>query len=91
MALGLPEAYLTRSRADADSDAQGRTSAFNWTLLLTSLFGLASSFAPSFPWLCFALFWLGTGVGGSMPTDGTLFLENVPRSSHYLLTALSAL
>ncbi|KAK4052685.1 hypothetical protein OIV83_001972 [Microbotryomycetes sp. JL201] len=50
------------------SDAQGRTPAFNFTLLLTSLFG----------------------VGGSMPTDGTLFLENVPRSSHYLLTALSA-
>ncbi|KAM0786773.1 hypothetical protein ACM66B_002208 [Microbotryomycetes sp. NB124-2] len=72
------------------SDAQGRTPAFNFTLLLTSLFGIASSFAPSFHWLCFALFWLGTGVGGSMPTDGTLFLENVPRSSHYLLTALSA-
>ncbi|KAK4057522.1 hypothetical protein OIO90_001591 [Microbotryomycetes sp. JL221] len=72
------------------SDSRGRTPAFNLTLLLTSLFGIASSFAPTFQWLCFALFWLGTGVGGSMPTDGTLFLENVPRSSHYLLTALSA-
>lgn len=74
-----------------DSDSQGRTPAFNLTLLLTSIFGLATAFAPSFFWLCFALFWLGTGVGGSMPTDGTLFLENIPKTSHYLLTALSAL
>lgn len=54
------------------SDSQGRTTAFNLTLLLTSIFGLASAFAPSFAWLCIALFGLGTGVGGSMPTDGTL-------------------
>ncbi|SCV70168.1 BQ2448_1562 [Microbotryum intermedium] len=59
------------------------------TLLLTSAFGLAAALAPSFLWLCFALFWLGTSVGGSMPTDGTLFLENSPPSHHYLLTALS--
>ncbi|SDA00037.1 BZ3501_MvSof-1269-A2-R1_Chr2-2g04410 [Microbotryum saponariae] len=63
--------------------------AFHFTLLLTSAFGLAAALAPSFAWLCFALFWLGTGVGGSMPTDGTLFLENSPPSHHYLLTALS--
>ncbi|GAA5866253.1 hypothetical protein JCM1840_004056 [Sporobolomyces johnsonii] len=71
------------------SDARGRVAAFNLTLLLTSVFGLASAFAPNFGTLCFALFWLGTGVGGSMPTDGTLFLENVPKTRHYLLTALS--
>ncbi|GAA5955345.1 hypothetical protein JCM21900_005777 [Sporobolomyces salmonicolor] len=71
------------------SDVRGRVAAFNLTLLLTSVFGLASAFAPNFGTLCFALFWLGTGVGGSMPTDGTLFLENVPKTRHYLLTALS--
>ncbi|GAA6041511.1 hypothetical protein JCM8097_001915 [Rhodosporidiobolus ruineniae] len=71
------------------SDAKGRVPAFNLTLLLTAVFGLASAFAPSFGWLCFALFLLGTGVGGSMPTDGTLFIENLPKTSHYLLTALS--
>ncbi|KDE04406.1 hypothetical protein MVLG_05196 [Microbotryum lychnidis-dioicae p1A1 Lamole] len=71
------------------SDTKGRRPAFHFTLLLTSAFGLAAALAPSFTWLCFALFWLGTGVGGSMPTDGTLFLENSPPSHHYLLTALS--
>ncbi|GAA5864177.1 hypothetical protein JCM8547_001280 [Rhodosporidiobolus lusitaniae] len=71
------------------SDAHGRLPAFNLTLFLTAIFGLASAFAPSFGWLCFALFLLGTGVGGSMPTDGTLFLENIPQTHHYLLTGLS--
>ncbi|BGP42491.1 hypothetical protein JCM10449v2_006496 [Rhodotorula kratochvilovae] len=71
------------------SDAYGRVPAFNLTICFTAVFGLASAFAPSFGWLCAALFCLGTGVGGSMPTDGTLFLENTPKTKHYLLTALS--
>ena len=61
-----------------DSDSQGRTPAFNFTLLLTAVFGILSAFAPTFPWLCLALFGLGTGVGGSMPTDGTLCVDNSP-------------
>ncbi|GAA6010975.1 hypothetical protein JCM11491_005893 [Sporobolomyces phaffii] len=71
------------------SDAHGRLPAFNLTLFFTAVFGLASAFSPNFPTLCLALFCLGTGVGGSMPTDGTLFLENVPKTRHYLLTGLS--
>ncbi len=73
----------------ADSDSFGRKNAFNGTLFVTAIFGCASSFATSFPMLCLLCFLLGTGVGGSMPTDGTLFLENLPRSKQYLLTALS--
>ncbi|GAA5975541.1 hypothetical protein JCM5350_002641 [Sporobolomyces pararoseus] len=71
------------------SDARGRLPAFNLTLFFTAIFGLVSAFSPNFPTLCLSLFCLGTGVGGSMPTDGTLFLENIPKTSHYLLTALS--
>ncbi|GAA5903456.1 MFS transporter [Sporobolomyces salmoneus] len=71
------------------SDARGRLPAFNLTLCFTAVFGISSAFSPNFPTLCLALFLLGTGVGGSMPTDGTLFLENIPKTSHYLLTALS--
>lgn len=56
----------------AVSDAKGRVYAFNLTLAITAVFATAAAFAPSFGWLCFALFWVGTGVGGSMPTDGTL-------------------
>ena len=71
------------------SDAYGRRPAFNLTLALCTLFGFCATLAPSFFLLCCTLFLLGTAVGGSMPTDGTLFLENVPQRRRYLLTALS--
>ncbi|CAA7262874.1 unnamed protein product [Cyclocybe aegerita] len=71
------------------SDLMGRSTAFNLTLFFTALFGLLASFANSFPTLCIALFFLGSSVGGSMPTDGTLLLEHMPKSKQYLVTALS--
>ncbi|KZT11946.1 MFS general substrate transporter [Laetiporus sulphureus 93-53] len=71
------------------SDLMGRTTAFNATLFLTSLFGVLASFASSFFWLCTSLFFLGSAVGGSMPTDGTLLLEHMPNGKQYLVTALS--
>ncbi|EIN12783.1 MFS general substrate transporter, partial [Punctularia strigosozonata HHB-11173 SS5] len=73
----------------ACSDSMGRTTAFNATLCLTALFGILSGLTTSFLQLCITLFLLGSAVGGSMPTDGTLFLENVPKGRQYLLTALS--
>ncbi|KAI0754860.1 MFS general substrate transporter [Daedaleopsis nitida] len=71
------------------SDLMGRTTAFNATLFLTSLFGIFASLAGTFAWLCVALFFLGSAVGGSMPTDGTLLLEHMPNGKKYLVTALS--
>ncbi|GLB38653.1 putative sugar (and other) transporter [Lyophyllum shimeji] len=71
------------------SDIMGRSAAFNATLCFTALFGLLASFANSFPTLCVLLFFLGSAVGGSMPTDGTLLLEHMPKSKQYLVTALS--
>ncbi|KAI0637103.1 MFS general substrate transporter [Trametes polyzona] len=71
------------------SDLMGRTAAFNATLFLTALFGIFASFAGTFGWLCVALFLLGSSVGGSMPTDGTLLLEHMPNGKQYLVTALS--
>ncbi|KAH8919670.1 MFS general substrate transporter [Atractiella rhizophila] len=71
------------------SDSYGRTPAFNGTLLLTAVFGLLAGYAPNFGSLCASMFCLGTGIGGSMPTDGTLFLENIPKAKAYLLTGLS--
>ncbi|KAI1790173.1 MFS general substrate transporter [Ganoderma leucocontextum] len=73
----------------ACSDLMGRTTAFNATLFLTSLFGIFASVANTFAWLCIALFFLGSAVGGSMPTDGTLLLEHMPNGKQYLVTALS--
>ncbi|KAF8531259.1 major facilitator superfamily domain-containing protein [Gautieria morchelliformis] len=71
------------------SDLIGRSTAFNATLFFTALFGVLAGFAPNFFWLCVALFFLGSAVGGSMPTDGTLLLEHMPNGKRYLLTALS--
>ena len=45
------------------SDLMGRTTAFNATLFLTSLFGIFASVASTFAWLCIALFFLGSAVG----------------------------
>lgn len=71
------------------SDLLGRSAAFNATLFFTALFGILSSFAWSFWSLCILLFFLGSAVGGSMPTDGTLLLEHMPNGKQYLVTALS--
>ncbi|KAG6919261.1 hypothetical protein DXG01_008057 [Tephrocybe rancida] len=71
------------------SDIMGRSAAFNATLCFTAAFGLLASFTTSFTGLCVVLFFLGSAVGGSMPTDGTLLLEHMPKSKQYLVTALS--
>ncbi|KAL0060024.1 hypothetical protein AAF712_013203 [Marasmius tenuissimus] len=71
------------------SDLLGRSTAFNATLFFTAVFGLLASFTTSFGGLCLALFFLGSSVGGSMPTDGTLLLEHMPNGKKYLVTALS--
>ncbi|KAJ7464707.1 MFS general substrate transporter [Mycena galericulata] len=71
------------------SDLLGRSTAFNATLFFTALFGTLASFSWSFPSLCLLLFLLGSAVGGSMPTDGTLLLEHMPQPKLYLVTALS--
>jgi hypothetical protein len=45
------------------SDILGRSLPFNSTLFLTAVFGIAASFAPSFPILCVWMFFLGSAVG----------------------------
>ncbi|ORZ28923.1 major facilitator superfamily domain-containing protein [Lobosporangium transversale] len=71
------------------SDSHGRKQAFNFTLIVTTIFGIAASFANSYWLLCLLALCLGFGVGGNMPVDGALFLEFTPKKSQYLLTFLS--
>lgn len=71
------------------SDILGRRIAFNATLLITAVFGMLASFAPSWPALCLLLAFLGFGVGGNLPVDGALFLEFLPDDHANLLTLLS--
>jgi MFS family permease len=71
------------------SDIFGRRIAFNCTLLITSVFGIASAYAGSWLGVCFLFMALGFGVGGNLPVDGALFLEFLPDASSSLLTLLS--
>ncbi|TWU79153.1 hypothetical protein ED733_008846 [Metarhizium rileyi] len=71
------------------SDFLGRRIAFNFTLLITSVFGIASAYAQSWGAVSFLFAALGFGVGGSLPVDGALFLEFLPDASSSLLTLLS--
>ena len=70
-------------------DIFGRKWAFNLTLGITAVFGLAAAGAPSFGGICaFAALW-SFGVGGNLPVDSAIFLEFLPRSHQWLLTVLS--
>lgn len=71
------------------SDVFGRRLAFNFTLLLAGVFGLAAGGGPSWIGTCALYACIGLGVGGSLPVDGALFLEFLPFASGNLLTLLS--
>ncbi|KAI9369135.1 major facilitator superfamily domain-containing protein [Aspergillus egyptiacus] len=71
------------------SDVIGRRPAFNMTLLIAGVFGLASGGGPNWIGTCGLYACLGLGVGGNMPVDGALFLEFLPFASGNLLTMLS--
>ncbi|KAK5661549.1 hypothetical protein OQA88_11457 [Cercophora sp. LCS_1] len=71
------------------SDIMGRRIAFNVTLLITSVFGIASAYASSWGGVCVLYAAMGFGVGGNLPVDGALFLEFLPDASSSLLTLLS--
>ena len=71
------------------ADVMGRRAAFNFTLLITSIFGTWASYAGSWGHVCALFACLGTGVGGSLPVDGAVFLEFLPDASSALLTLLS--
>jgi MFS family permease len=71
------------------ADIIGRRPAFNATLFLAGVFGIAAGAAPSYVGLGGLLAALGVGLGGNLPVDGMLFLEFIPGNKQYLLTLLS--
>ncbi|KAJ6551168.1 MFS general substrate transporter [Mycena capillaripes] len=70
-------------------DVIGRRTAWNATLFLSGIFGVAAGASPNFITLCAMLACIGFGVGGNLPVDGALFLEFLPGKDQYLLTLLS--
>ncbi|PTU25043.1 hypothetical protein P175DRAFT_0451310 [Aspergillus ochraceoroseus IBT 24754] len=71
------------------SDIIGRRPAFNLTLFICGVFGLAAGGSPNWIGTCALYACLGLGVGGNLPVDGALFLEFLPFASGSLLTMLS--
>ncbi|KZT26542.1 putative sugar transporter [Neolentinus lepideus HHB14362 ss-1] len=71
------------------SDIVGRRFAFNFTLFIASVFGIAAGGAPNWIGVCGLFAAMGFGVGGNLPVDGALFLEFLPFASNNLLTLLS--
>ncbi|KAJ7182862.1 MFS general substrate transporter [Mycena crocata] len=70
-------------------DVIGRRTAWNATLFISGIFGVAAGASPNFITLCAMLACIGFGVGGNLPVDGALFLEFLPGTHQYLLTLLS--
>ncbi|KAJ7176818.1 MFS general substrate transporter [Mycena filopes] len=70
-------------------DVIGRRTAWNATLFISGIFGVAAGASPNFVTLAAMLACIGFGVGGNLPVDGALFLEFLPGKDQYLLTLLS--
>lgn len=71
------------------SDVIGRRLAFNGTLFIAGVFGLAVGGGNTWIGTCGLYASLGIGIGGNLPVDGALFLEFLPTASNGLLTLLS--
>lgn len=71
------------------SDVTGRKWAFNITFLWTAVWAIVAGSSPNFAALgVFAALW-SFGVGGNLPVDSAIFIENIPSKYNYLLTILS--
>ncbi|RKP11397.1 major facilitator superfamily domain-containing protein [Piptocephalis cylindrospora] len=70
------------------ADRKGRKLAFNGTLSLTILGGIALALSPNFPLACVAGGLVGFGIGGSLPVDGAFLAEFIPDSSRGIVTFL---
>ncbi|TGO30890.1 hypothetical protein BPAE_0003g01760 [Botrytis paeoniae] len=71
------------------SDKIGRRLCFNSTLVIAGIFAFLTGIAPNFIAEAAFLGVLGLGVGGSLPVDGTMFLEFLPHKDRVYLTLLS--
>jgi len=71
------------------ADRYGRLMAYHRTLVVAAIGGGLLGLAPTWGAACVLAGLLGIGIGGSMPIDGTLFVESLPPRHHYWLTALS--
>ncbi|KAF9039963.1 MFS general substrate transporter [Panaeolus papilionaceus] len=71
------------------ADIWGRKFAFNVTLFIAGVFGLAAGGSSNFVTLASLMACMGIGVGGNLPVDSAVFLDFIPGPHQYLLTLMS--
>ena len=67
----------------------GRQYAFNLTVLIASIFGLALAGPSTYEGVLVLTAFVGFGVGGNIPIDTTICLEFLPQEKRFLLAVLS--
>lgn len=70
-------------------DIVGRRAAFNYTVAISSAFGICTGFCSSYPLLIVLASGVGFGVGGNIPVDTTIFLEFIPKKNRTMLVVMS--
>lgn len=70
-------------------DIVGRRAAFNYTVAISSVFGICTGFASNYPLLICLVTGIGFGVGGNIPVDTTIFLEFIPRRNRAMVVVMS--
>ena len=70
-------------------DIIGRYWAFNFTVLISSIFGLCVGAPNSYNAVIVITAFIGIGIGGNIPIDTTITLECLPQGRRWLLPTLS--
>ncbi|KAI4174735.1 MAG: hypothetical protein LQ343_002106 [Gyalolechia ehrenbergii] len=70
-------------------DIIGRQYAFNFTFLISSVFGLCLGAPSNYDGILVLTAFVGFGVGGNIPIDTTITLEFIPQNRRFLLALLS--
>ncbi|KAH7024529.1 membrane transporter [Microdochium trichocladiopsis] len=71
------------------TDIIGRYWAFNFTVLIASVFGICLGAPDTYNGVLVLAAFVGIGIGGNVPIDTTICLELLPRNKRWLLPTLS--
>ena len=71
------------------ADAVGRRSAFNFSLLICSVFAIIAGASPNWSVLNLFIAFTAFGGGGNLALDTTIFLEYLPGRYQWILTSMA--
>lgn len=72
------------------ADIIGRKYAFNYSLMITSVFAIVAGASPNWPVLGLFVCLSAFGSGGNLVLDTAVFLEYLPSTSQWLITVMAA-